>query len=262
MRLVRILTALSASAVVVLSAVNAASAAPAAVRYTALGDSYAAGVGTADSVDTNCGRSGLGYPTLWANAHRLSSFTDATCSGATTSDVSDGQVNFLSITDTVVTVQVGGNDAGFTNVLTACVLGGDAACKSAVDNSVNYINTTLPGLLDNTYRAIRDHAPSATVYVLGYPHIYLLSDPCNAGMSVASRSYIDGGADHLDNAISAAAGRHGFRFVDVRSIFGEHGVCASSPWLNNVTSPLVNSFHPNATGYASGYLPALTSVTG
>jgi lysophospholipase L1-like esterase len=262
MRLSRAFLCLAASAATALSTTAIAFAAPAAVNYAAVGDSYAAGVGTQSSYDNGCDRSAKGYPSLWAAAHSVSAFTNVTCSGAKTGDVINSQVGSLSSANTVVTVTVGGNDAGFTSVMESCILGGDSGCNTAVTNAENYVNTTLPGLLDNTYNAVRSHAPNATVYVVGYPRFYQLGGSCNVGLSDTSRGYIDAGADTLDSAISAAAGRHGFRFVDVRAAFANHGICSSNWWLNSVTWPVVNSYHPNASGYASGYLPALTAVTG
>lgn len=262
MRLVRALTALAASAAAVLSTAAIASAAPADVNYVAVGDSYAAGVGTQSSYDNSCDRSSQGYPSLWASAHSVSAFTSVACSGAKTTDVINNQVGSLSSSTSMVTVTVGGNDAGFTSVMESCILGGDSGCKTAVDNAENFVQNSLPGLLDNAYNAISGHAPNATVYVLGYPHFYQLGGSCDVGLSDTSRGYINGGADVLDGAISDAAGRHGFTFVDVRSIFDGHGICSSDWWLNSVTWPVVNSYHPNATGYSGGYLPALDGATG
>ncbi|AHI01132.1 SGNH/GDSL hydrolase family protein [Kutzneria viridogrisea] len=262
MRLVRTLSALALSAVAVVTGGALASAAPLAVNYAALGDSYAAGVGTAGSYDNSCDRNAKSYPSLWASAHSVSNFTFVACSGAKTSDVINNQVGSLSSANTVVTVTIGGNDAGFTSVMGSCILGGDSGCRTAVDNATNFVNNSLPGLLDNTYRAIRSHAPNATVYVLGYPRFYQLGGSCSVGLSDTSRGLINGGADSLDSVISAAAGRAGFRFVDVRSNFTSHGICSSSWWINSVSWPVVNSYHPNASGYASGYLPALSSATG
>lgn len=262
MRLSRALLCLAATAAAALSTTAAAYAAPAAVNYAAVGDSYAAGVGTQSSYDNGCDRSSKGYPSLWAAAHSVSAFTDVACSGAKTGDVINSQVGSLSSANTVVTVTVGGNDAGFTSVMESCIAGGDSGCNTAVNNAKNYATGTLPGLLDNTYNAIRGHAPNATVYVVGYPHFYQLGGSCSVGLSDTSRSYINSGADTLDSVISAAASRHGFRFVDVRSRFDGHGICSSTWWLNSVTWPVVNSYHPNASGYSGGYLPALTAATG
>jgi lysophospholipase L1-like esterase len=262
MRLSRALLALAATAAAALSTTAAAFAAPAAVNYAAVGDSYAAGVGTQSSYDNSCDRSAKGYPSLWAAAHSVSAFTNVTCSGAKTGDVINNQVGSLSSANTVVTVTIGGNDAGFTSTMESCIIGGDSGCNTAVNKAKAFVSSTLPGLLDNTYNAIRSHAPNATVYVVGYPRFYQIGGSCSVGLSDTSRGYINSGADALDTAISAAASRHGFQFVDVRSAFANHGICSSSSWLNSVTLPVVNSYHPNASGYASGYLPTLTSVTG
>ena len=262
MRLTRALVCLSAVAAATLSTAALADAAPAATNYAAVGDSYAAGVGTQSSYDNSCDRSAKGYPSLWAAAHSVSAFTNVACTGAKTSDVISGQVGSLSSANTVVTVTIGGNDAGFTNTMESCILGGDSGCKTAVDKATSFVNTTLPGLLDNTYNAIRGHASNATVYVVGYPRFYQVGGSCSVGLSDTSRGYINSGADTLDSAISAAASRHGFRFVDVRTAFTNHGICSSSSWLNSVTWPVVNSYHPNASGYSAGYLPALSGVTG
>ncbi|MEV6602637.1 SGNH/GDSL hydrolase family protein [Kutzneria sp. NPDC051319] len=262
MRLSRALVCLSAVAAAALSTTAYAYAAPAAVNYAAVGDSYASGVGTQSSYDNGCDRSSKGYPSLWAAAHSVSAFTNVACSGAKTGDVINGQVGSLSSANTVVTVTVGGNDAGFSSTMESCIVGGDSGCNTAVNKAKAFVSSTLPGLLDNTYNAIRGHAPNATVYVVGYPRFYQLGGSCSVGLSDTSRGYINSGADALDTAISAAAGRHGFRFVDVRIAFANHGICSSSAWLNSVSWPVVNSYHPNSSGYSSGYLPALTAVTG
>ena len=262
MSLSRALLALAATAAAALSTTAFAYAAPAAVNYAAVGDSYAAGVGTQSSYDNSCDRSANGYPSLWAAAHSVSAFTNLACTGAKTGDVINSQVGSLSSANTVVTVTIGGNDAGFTSTMESCIVGGDSGCNTAVNKAKSYIGTTLPGLLDNTYDAIRGHAPNATVYVVGYPHFYQLGGSCDVGLSDTARGYVNSGADTLDSAISAAASRHGFRFVDVRGAFTNHGICSSTWWLNSVTLPVVNSYHPNAAGYASGYLPSLTAVTG
>ncbi|GAA3436143.1 SGNH/GDSL hydrolase family protein [Kutzneria kofuensis] len=262
MRLSRALPCLAVAVAAALSTTAVAHAAPAAVNYAAVGDSYAAGVGAQSSYDNSCDRSSKGYPSLWAAAHSVSAFTNVACSGAKTSDVLNSQVASLSSANTVVTVTIGGNDAGFSSVMESCIIGGDSGCNTAVNNAKNFVNTTLPGLLDNTYNAIRSHAPNASVYVVGYPHFYQLGGSCNVGLSDTSRNYINSGADTLDSAVSAAASRHGFRFVDVRSLFDGHGICSSTWWLNSVTWPVVNSYHPNAAGYSGGYLPALNAVTG
>src|SRR3954447_11844668 len=85
-----------------------------AVRYVALGDSYSSGVGTRTYYDSNCKRSVYAYPYLLHNAHPSWAFVNATCSGATPTDVLNTQVAGLTTDTNWVTYTIGGNDAGFS----------------------------------------------------------------------------------------------------------------------------------------------------
>ncbi len=239
---------------------------PLPVRYVALGDSYAAGTGAADdtAAQGGCARSADAYPEQWAAQHAHASFVSAACDGATTAGVLSGQVQALSVRTTLVSLTVGGNDAGFSHVLKACVLQFcGSACHSAVSAADALIARTLPGRLDATLQAIRAPAPAAKMVVVGYPDLYDLShSPGCLGLSTARRTALDHGADVLDRALSAAAARNGAAFADVRGEFAGHEICDSSSWLYAVTFPLGNSYHPTTAGQELGYLPAFTAAAG
>jgi lysophospholipase L1-like esterase len=267
MRLVRILAGAAVVTVAtMLGAIAPASAAPGA-NYVALGDSYASGVGTDDYINdgTSCDRSPEGYPGLWAAAHGTASFALAACSGATTTDVLSGQLGGLSASTTLVSITIGGNDAGFSTVIEDCILDSDSGCQSEVDNAETFVHNTLPGLLAGVYSAVRSHAPKASVVVLGYPRFYQVPGSCVVGLSNTKRTAINGGADVLDSVISTEVGQFsGFRFADVRTAFSAHEICSSgSVWLHSTDfGNLTDSYHPFPAGYAGGYLPAMDSVTG
>ncbi|WP_328600912.1 SGNH/GDSL hydrolase family protein [Actinomadura physcomitrii] len=235
------------------------SASAAGTNYVALGDSYSSGTGAGDydSASGSCNRSNNAYPKLWAAAHETSSFTFAACSGATTSSVASGQLGALSSATTLVSMTVGGNDAGFSSVMETCVLHSDSTCQSAVASAESFMRNTLPGRLDSLYGKIRAKAPSARVVVLGYPHLYKIVSVC-VGLSNTKRTALNGAADVLDGVVQAAAGRAGFTWSDVRDEFAGHELCSGDGWLNSVTIPIDSSYHPTATGHRLGYLPALT----
>ncbi|GHF46855.1 lysophospholipase L1-like esterase [Amycolatopsis bartoniae] len=232
----------------------------ATINYVALGDSYSSGVGAGSYLDSSsCKRSAKAYPELYANATGASISFQA-CSGAKTGDVLSNQVGALNANTTLVSITVGGNDAGFSSVMEDCILGGDSGCKTAVTNATDYVYSTLPGLLDNVYSTIRSKAPKAKVVVLGYPHFYKIGGSCSVGLSDTSRGYINGGADALDTVISKEAANAGFTFADVRQAFTGHEICSGSAWLNSVTWPVDESYHPTATGQANGYYPTFTGA--
>jgi lysophospholipase L1-like esterase len=262
---VRLTRSLSALATLVLAMVlSIALTGPAhatGVAYVALGDSYSAGngAGNYDSSSGNCHRSFSAYPYLWKNAHSPSSFADTACSGALTTDVTSSQLGPLNSGTGLVSLTIGGNDAGFSDVMTTCVTGSDSDCVNRVDQAESYAQNTLPARLDATYNAIRAKAPHAKVVVLGYPHMYTLNTFC-IGLSDTDHRKIDEAADVLDNVIAARAAAHGFVFGDVRSTFNGHELCSGDDWLHSlVISPSWESYHPTATGHASGYYPVMNA---
>lgn len=261
MRPAHFIASVVTAAAAVIALANPASAAP--INYVALGDSYASGLGTGsyDAGTGSCKRGPLAYPALYAAATTPATFKSVACSGARTGDVLTQAGNLTAATN-LVTVQVGGNDAGFTDVITTCTFGSDQDCTNRVNQAKTYAANTLPGLLTNVYSTIKSKAPSARVVVLGYPRIYKVPGSCNVGLSDTKRAAINSGSDALHNTIAARAGAAGFGYVDVRGAFSGHEICSSSWWLNSLSWPVEESYHPNRAGHQSGYLPALRAVIG
>ncbi|MFF7054323.1 SGNH/GDSL hydrolase family protein [Streptomyces griseorubiginosus] len=230
--------------------------------YVALGDSYSSGVGSGSYIGSSgdCKRSTKAYPYLWAAAHSPSSFAFTACSGARTGDVLASQLTPLNAATALVSISIGGNDAGFSDVMTTCVLQSDSACLARINTAKAYVDATLPGQLDNVYSAITSRAPNAHVVVLGYPRFYKLGTTC-LGLSETKRKAINDAADYLDTATAKRAANHGFAWGDVRSTFTGHELCSGSAWLHSLN--LLNigeSYHPTAAGQSGGYLPVLNSA--
>ena len=140
------------------------------------------GVGTRSYIadGTTCQRSTYAYPSLIAAA-RGYALNFRACSGATIPDVTSTQLGALSAATGYVTISVGGNDAGFADVLTECAQPGWMSdCNGAIDGAQAYINNTLPGALATLYASIRSRGPEREVVVVGYPRIFNGED-CNAG---------------------------------------------------------------------------------
>jgi lysophospholipase L1-like esterase len=242
---------------------GAAQAAPAAgPAYVALGDSYSAGVGAGsyDSASGACKRSTKAHPALWAAAHAPASFAFTACSGARTGDVLANQLGPLNAGTGLVSISIGGNDAGFADVMSTCVLPGESNCLSRVAQARTFVTNELPAKLDQVYSAIKAKSPTAHVAVLGYPRFYKLNGTCFAGLTEAERSAINNASDYLNSITRQRAVSHGFAFGDVAPAFTGHELCSGSAWLNSVTFPVDESYHPNAAGQSGGYLPVLNTV--
>ncbi|MEG3629222.1 SGNH/GDSL hydrolase family protein [Streptomyces poriticola] len=244
-------------------AATAQAAQPAAADgYVALGDSYSSGLGAGSYISSSgdCRRSTRAYPYLWDAANSPSTFHFTACAGARTGDVVAGQLGPLGTSTGLVSISIGGNDAGFADVMTTCVLQSDSSCLSRIATARAYVDSTLPGNLDNVYTAIRDRAPAAHVVVLGYPRFYKLGTFC-IGLSETKRKAINDASDYLNAAIAARAADHGFTFGDVRPTFTGHEICSGSSWLHSVNwFNISESYHPTAAGQSGGYLPVLDST--
>lgn len=255
----------SAASAAVLLSLAAAPAHAASPGYVALGDSYASGVGTRSYVSdgTSCQRSVYGYPALVAGSRGYALNLRA-CSGATIADVSSLQLGALSTSTAYVMVTAGGNDAGFTDVLTTCALPAWASnCNGAVDRAQRIVADQVPGRLTTLFRQIRAKAPNARVVVAGYPRLFNGED-CNAftWFSPTEETRLNATADQLDAVLSAAASRAGFTFANPAPAFAGHAVCDDAEWLNGLSSPTSESYHPNRTGHASGYAPLVGARLG
>ena len=242
------------------AAVNAAAVNAAAVNYVALGDSYSSGLGAGDYLSSSgsCDRSADAYPEQWVAANSPATFTSAACSGATTADVLSSQVSALSASTTLVSITIGGNDAGFSSVMETCILSSTSTCLNAIATAETFVADQLPARLDQTLQTIRADAPNAKVVVLGYPDLYDLSTSgfC-IGLSTQDRVALNQGADDLDNALQAAAQANHDTFADVRGQFAGHEICDSGSWLHSVDIfAISSSYHPTAAGQELGYLPA------
>ena len=254
-----LLAAAVAAILALLVAPPSAQAVPPA--YVALGDSFASGTGTRSYIadGTSCQRSTYAYPSFIAAARRYT-LNFRACSGAKIADVTNTQLSALSTATNYVSISVGGNDAGFADVLTTCALPWWASnCDGAINGAQHYINTTMPGQLATLYAAIRARAPSAVVVVVGYPRIFNGED-CNAltWFSRAEEARLNATADLINAKTAATAAAAGFRFANPTTPFVGHAVCDSPEWLNGLSSPISESYHPNRSGHASGYTPTVS----
>ncbi|GCD90309.1 SGNH/GDSL hydrolase family protein [Nocardioides sp. LS1] len=243
--------------------VPAAPATAAAPVYVALGDSYSSGVGTRSYISdgTSCQRSTYAYPSLIAAA-RGYALNFRACSGAKIPDVTNSQLSALTASTSYVTISVGGNDAGFSDVLTECAQPWwSSNCDGAINTAQAYINNTLPGALATLYSSIRSRAANAKVVVVGYPRLFQGED-CNAAtwFSPAEETRLNQTADLLNSKLASAASARGFAFANPTNAFIGHAVCDSVEWLNGLSNPISESYHPNRSGHSSGYAPLVSPL--
>jgi lysophospholipase L1-like esterase len=245
----------TAAAVIGLASALSLTSAPgvaqdAGLEYVALGDSYASGLGTGEYYEGSgtCWRSPHAYPVA-AAVGVGAALRFRACAGAQVADVVDRLRPLDRATD-YVSVQVGGNDAGFADVLLECAkprLTQD--CDAVVREARAFIRERLPRRLARLYRRIERRSPSARVFVVGYPRLFHDED-CNAGtwFSRSDRRLLNGTADILNRRTAGQARSAGFAFVNPTRAFLGHAVCDSPEWVNGLSSPATESYHPNRSG--------------
>ena len=149
--LVSIVTALAGF--VAIGALPAA-AAPSAVQYVALGDSYAAGQGAPNPAPPPylniCLQTNQSYPELLDDLEgRIQLQENRGCTGATTSEVIDTQLAALSDTR-LVTLTVGAANLDLSGVLTACTAVPPTGCNAAILQALGM----LPSARRRSHRAV------------------------------------------------------------------------------------------------------------
>jgi lysophospholipase L1-like esterase len=273
--LVAAVLAVAASLVLI---TNPATANPDLERYVALGDSYVAGPGIAQQIDPRCGRSDHNYPHV-AAAKLGMELKDVSCGNATTKELSEPQrdqqgnqinapqLDALNEDTDVVTLGIGGNDIGFSEIVRTCVTRGlinptGNPCQrhyteTGTDQLVAAIGATAPKVataLDEIHR----RAPDAQVFVVGYPTILpatgpgcFLTVPIAAGDVPYLRDVVIGG---LNTMLASTAQAHNANFIDTATPTVGHDVCQPSGvrYIEGVNpAPPAAAVHPNAAGMAA-----------
>ncbi|MCX2949188.1 SGNH/GDSL hydrolase family protein [Lentzea sp. NEAU-D7] len=278
--------------IVVLTAVLAAlGIAPAAgaTRSTSLvvlGDSYASGTGAGsyqDGTAGNCWRSNNSYGEQVAAglraAGRLGSFTNVSCSGAATADLSrpfkdrPAQLDALRRGTDLVLLTVGTNDVDYATYGGICV---QADCTGAPTEAILARLPQMGGNVTALLTEIRKRSPYARVVVVGYGRQVSASDNppgvaldpiCGEGvLTTAERSQGNQVADGIDATLRSAVAEARYQGVNATyaspfsrpGTFEGHALCESgTPFLRGFDALAPGQegpeavFHPNQQGQAA-----------
>ncbi|MDQ3153426.1 MAG: SGNH/GDSL hydrolase family protein [Actinomycetota bacterium] len=243
-------------------------------HYVALGDSFTSGpfVPVQRLDPLGCFRSTANYPALVAAGLGVAEYTDVSCTGARTEDMTVPQPILLGVNppqfaalrpDTdLVTVGIGGNDIGFGDIVVTCARvsiadpGGDpcrrAATAGGSDTYAERIDAAAPKVM-GVLAGIRERSPDATVVLVGYLRIVPPEDGCYPLVPIARGDvpYLDGLQQQLTAMLAEAARANGVRFVDAYAGSLGRDTCQGpfTRWVEGIF-PNQPAFpvHPNASG--------------
>lgn len=183
------------------------------------------------------------------------------------------QIDAVTPETDAVFLTVGGNDIGFTTIVTQClVLRAPGSCKSTIDAA----DAMIPQMKQRTKEALRAvqerSGGTADVYLLGYPHLintasYPISSTYDAG---AELDRLQKRGDRVQRAAMAELdreepGQGTFTFVDVKQDWGgyTHGLdprvlgSNSNAWLVPVLGAGREYYewvHPSPAGWGASAL--------
>jgi hypothetical protein len=271
-------------AVSIAALVLCAPASAGAQEYVALGDSYAAGPLIPLQIPPfGCLKSNNNYAHLTARDLGLT-LTDPSCSGAETEDMEnpqgvdpDGpnppQFNSLQPTTDIVTVQIGGNDIGFSSIAEDCTSTSpegtpcqDTYVVDGRDEISERIQATAP-LVANVIQGIHARSPEARVLVVNYASILPDSGPgCWPQMPITEGDvpYVRAKQKELNAMLAEQAAANGAELIDWYT--ASIGKDACQPPVIRWVEPVVPvnaaaPIHPNLGGMlgASALLNAALS---
>jgi lysophospholipase L1-like esterase len=250
--------------------------------YVALGDSFTAGpdIPYPTGPTGGCGQSNGSYPYLVARRLGLQ-LTDMSCSSATTTSLTapqptgDGtnpaQLSTLSTATRLVTLGIGGNDVGWTGIITRCteldlipaLMPGSATsdltpCQdyyaSGGTDQIQQRIQTVAGQLAQALTQIRQRAPHARVYVVGYPDLFPAAGSACAhtlGITAGDIAFLNTEELRFNAMLQQNARAAGDSYVNTYTPSVGHDACApeASRWIE----PLIPAapaapLHPNAVG--------------
>ncbi len=239
--------------------------------YTALGDSYAAGpiVPTQQPTPIGCLKSDHNYAHLVATA-LTAPLRDATCSGAKTDNMTapqnvgggpnPPQFDSLDAATTLVTITIGGNDIGFTEIALSCITGDpnghpcqDRYVVGGVDEISGRIAATAPKVAA-VLQGIHTRAPNATVFFVSYLSITPeVGNGCwpQLPFAYADVPYLRAKEQELNAMLAAQAAANGANFVDAHVASVGHDACTAPGirWVEPVpATALAAPLHPNTLG--------------
>jgi lysophospholipase L1-like esterase len=280
LRRVRVLVVLVSLA----GALSVGAAGASAANWAGLGDSYAAGplIPNQQLSPLGCLRSDHNFAHLAAAALGRS-LADASCSGAKTDDmtapqdVTPGQnppqFNALTTDTQIATLQIGGNDIGFTSILENCATANPFAhpCRDKYvvnghDTLADKIAATAPKVA-TVLQGIHARSPGARVFVVNYAAILPeTGSGCWPQVPIAFSDvpYLRSVEKNLNAMLAQQAAANGARIVDDYTASIGRDACKSSStrWVEPlVPANAAAPFHPNARGEAGIAAEVVSAVS-
>lgn len=246
---------------------------PKQLNYVAMGDSVAAEPRVPDpAAPPGCQKSTNNYPSVLARRINPANFTDVTCSGAISADITSQaqvtaggavppQIDAVKANTTLVTITIGGNDVGLAADASQCRAASidsppcaDRFVTNGVDSVSEAIDAHVPvwgAMIDD----VRAKAPTARIIMVGYP-TYIRPEGCFPEQPIVPKDadYFQSKVNEIDDRQRQLAADKGISFFDTRPLSVGHDMCAppNQRYVEGfVTVNPATPLHPNGMGAAA-----------
>ena len=185
----------------------------------------------------------------------------------------------------IITISIGGNDIGFSSILSSCVTGSAECFDSKEQRKVlaSTVQNTYSGLVA-TYNKLKNDSPQSSIYVIGYPQVVKEYGNCASNVKLTNNEiqFANQLTAYLNYVVKQAAQEAGVIYVDTQNAFTGRKLCEASSsqvavngltggnasglpgWVRNLLGyggPLApESYHPNLIGHAM-YAKAIQDQT-
>jgi lysophospholipase L1-like esterase len=173
----------------------------------------------------------------------------------------------------VITVSIGSNDIGFSELLKTCVMphislhSNANTCYNTYESRAEIkqlVDRTIPRWI-NLYKQLQSQAPGMQVYAIGYPDIISDTGSCalNVHLSQGEAAFAKELVRYINQAVERAASQADVNYVDITEALVGHRLCETSSHnvaVNGLTAgddlgalgiEILGreSYHPNILGY-------------
>ncbi|MBM7773978.1 lysophospholipase L1-like esterase [Actinokineospora baliensis] len=162
----------------------------------------------------------------------------------------------------LVTLGIGGNDASFAGMVTACLapdlhtIFGTVDCRVSEESAISRVNGPVFDKLVTTFSSLRAEFEDAAVLVYGYPSALQVALQCLPfTFNAAEREYLQNRfLPALNQAIEDAAATAGVTFMPLFAVTAGHEICTGTDdapaWITGLhLTDIQESFHPNQLGH-------------
>ncbi len=171
-------------------------------------------------------------------------------------------------TPDVITVSIGGNDAGLMGKLTTCLLPGTCNWVENLEDREQTADEiqNLFSKLVNAYKDLHTKSPNSKIYAIGYPKIIDPNGQCDLVTGIMfnseEREFMNEGIAYLNKVIQSATKAAGIGYIDIENSLGDNVLCGSKDpavmnsvrlgddnryaWVINIGN---ESFHPTPLGH-------------